>query len=124
MHQLKTYKLILSIAALLFLAKPFLGFSVYEQLQEKGQENTLLVKVFAKRKPEFMEEVITRSVVFQALLKEKADQFIFTFGALLLCLFPLLSLFGDKLFSRYNNRKIQDITSIDPIYLLTCRLTI
>jgi hypothetical protein len=109
---------------MLFLAKPFLGFSVYEQLQEKAQENTLLVKVFAKRKPEFMEEAITRSVIFQALLKEKADKFIFTFGALLLCLFPLRSLSVDKLFGRYNNRKIQDITSIDPIYLLTRSLTI
>ncbi|WP_345955743.1 hypothetical protein [Mucilaginibacter sp. PAMB04168] len=123
MHQLKTYKLILSVAAMLFLAKPFLGFSVYEQLQDKAQENTLLVKVFAKRKPEFMEEAIARSAVFQAMLKEKADIFILTIGALLLSIFPLFNIF-DNIFGRRRNREIQDIAAIDPIYLLTCRLTI
>lgn len=109
---------------MLFLAKPFLGFSVYEKLQDKVQENTLLVKVFAKRKPEFMEEAITRSIVFQTMLKEKAGQFVFTFAALLLSLFPLLSITGSQFFGRHNNWKKHNITSIDPIYLLTCRLTI
>ncbi|WP_345947761.1 hypothetical protein ABDD95_12965 [Mucilaginibacter sp. PAMB04274] len=109
---------------MLFLAKPFLGFSVYGQLQEKAQENTLLVKVFAKRKPEFMEEAITRSIAFQAMLKDRADQFILTFGALLLSLFSFLAVNAQNAFGRYNNQRKQHITSIDPIYLLTCRLTI
>ncbi|MFD1256613.1 hypothetical protein ACFQ3S_07375 [Mucilaginibacter terrae] len=109
---------------MLFLAKPFLGFSVYEQLQEKAPENTLLVKVFAKRKPEFMEEAITKSIVFRAMLKENADKFILTIGALLLKLFPLLCIYNNNTFGQYNGRKKQDLTSTDPIYLLTCRLTI
>lgn len=109
---------------MLFLAKPFLGFSVYEQLQDNAKENTLLVKVFAKRKPEFMEEAITRSAVFQALLKEKADNFVFTFAAILISLFPLLSISEKTTLGRYNYRRKQDITAINPIYLLTCRLAI
>lgn len=122
MHKVPTYKFILSIAALLFLAKPFLGFSIYERLQDKAQENTLLVKVFAKRKPEFMEEATTRSIAFQMLLKKKASEFIFTFAAVLLSLFPLLT--EHAITGRYFGRKKEDNSSIDPIYLLTGRLTI
>jgi len=120
---MQVYKLILCIAAMIFIAKPFMGYGLYEQLQNNSQENSMIVKIFAKRKPEFMEEAITKSMEFQALLKENAQQFIFTINVLLLAIFSiplLLSLFRRRIISF----GWPPLHRIDSVYLLTRTLTI
>lgn len=124
MQSLRMYKLILCIAALLFIAKPFLGFSLYNQLQDSGQENSVIVKAFAKRKPEFMEESIGKSMVFQALLKDKADQFVLTINALLSTFISALSFLRLNGYRSCHSQQKQGLNAIDPIYLLNCKLTI
>jgi hypothetical protein len=123
MQRMQTYKLILCIAAMMFIAKPFMGFNLYEQLQGSRQENSLIVKIFAKRKPEFLEEATTKNITFQALIKEKGQQFILTLSALLLTLFPisaLLNLFRRRIISL----GWPPLHRIGSIYLLTRTLTI
>jgi len=123
MQRMQVYKLILCIAAMIFIAKPFMGYGLYEQLQNNSQENSMIVKIFAKRKPEFLEEAITSAVAFQALIKEKSQQFMLTISALLLSVFPIFICL-----SSFRRRNVSLgpplLNSIDPIYLLTCRLTI
>ncbi len=124
MNQLQTYKLILAIAAILFIAKPFVGFGVYSALHESPHETNLLVKVFAKRKPEFMEEVTAKSVVFQTLLRDKANEFAFTINALLACLFSLFSVITLNAVNRFLRYQQYNRASAVLIYLLTRQLTI
>lgn len=124
MNQLQTFKLILAIAAILFIAKPFVGFGVYSTLHESPHETNVLVKVFAKRKPEFMEEVTAKSVTFQTLLRNKAEEFTFTINALFACFYSLFSILSINVVSRFLRHQQHTRTSITPIYLLTKRLTI
>lgn len=124
MKPLQTYKLILAIAAILFIAKPFVGFGVYSLLHTSPHETNLFVKVFTKRKPEFMEEVVAKSVVFQSLLRDKANEFAFTFNALLACLYSLFTVLSINAFNRFLRRQQYIRASADPIYLLTRQLTI
>ncbi|MBS7565367.1 hypothetical protein KHS38_13225 [Mucilaginibacter sp. Bleaf8] len=123
MKRMQTYKLILCIAAMIFIAKPFLGFNLYEQLQNNSQENSLIVKIFTQRKPEFLEEAITQNIAFQALIKEKGHQFILTINALLIALFPL-SAFFVLTRRRKCDPGCPPLHRIDSIYLLTRTLTI
>ncbi len=124
MNQLQTYKLILAIAAILFIAKPFVGFGVYSALHESPHETNVLAKVFTKRKPKFMEEVTAKSVVFQTLLRDKADAFGLTINALLACFYSLLSVLTFNAANRFLRRQPYTHTSAAPIYLLTRQLTI
>ncbi|WP_342645117.1 hypothetical protein [Mucilaginibacter sp. CSA2-8R] len=124
MNQLQTYKLILAIAAIFFIAKPFVGFGVYSALHESPHETNVLVKVFAKRKPEFMEEVAAKSVVFQTLLRNKAREFAFTINALLACLYSLFAILSISTVNRFLRSQRYFRTSAEPIYLLTRQFTI
>lgn len=123
MRRMQTYKLILCIAAMIFLAKPFLGFNLYEQLQDSSQENSVIVKIFAKRKPEFLEDAITKAMAFQAMIKERGVQFVLTINALLFALFPL-TVFSKRSHRRSGNFAWPPLSRIEPIYLLTGRITI
>lgn len=123
MNQLNSFKLILCLAAILFIAKPFMGFSVFEQLRDK-EETNLLAKVFAKRKPEFLEEAAAKSITIQQLLRDKACAFSFTINALLLTLF---SFFAGQLRLSYNRANPPGngwLRHAAPIYLLNRNLTI
>jgi hypothetical protein len=123
-NQLQTYKLILAIAAILFIAKPFVGFGVYSALHENPHETNLLVKVFAKRKPEFMEEVVAKSVVFQTLLRDKAREFAFTINALLACIYSLFAILSISTVNRFLQSQQYSRAPAEPIYQLTRQLTI
>ncbi|WP_460680151.1 hypothetical protein [Mucilaginibacter koreensis] len=120
---MKTYKLLLAIAAILFIAKPFVGFSVYDRLGDGAQENSLMAKVFAKRKPEFLEEATAKSISIRAQLRDKAKQFTFSFQALLIYLFPLLFVLNGNRFRRHY-QQWQTCVHTRPLYLLTRQLTI
>jgi len=123
-NQLQTYKLILAIAAILFIAKPFVGFGVYSALHESPHETNVLVKVFTKRKPEFMEEVTAKSVVFQTLLRNKAEEFTFTINALLASLYSLFLVLTFNAVNRFLRHQQYTRASAAPVYLLTRQLTI
>lgn len=56
MQKIKTFRLIISIAALVFVAKPFAGFGTLSRQFKPIVSHTILVKSFTKRKPESLED--------------------------------------------------------------------
>ena len=86
MTRVKTAQLILCIAALLFVAKPFIGFGVYGHLKSQVKTN-ILVKIFSKRK---IEDVRSPMSAFKKALSEPPVNLFLRFAFLLSILFPLL----------------------------------
>jgi len=56
MQRLTVFRLIISIAAMIFVAKPFLGFGAFGKNHKPRISHTILVKSFSKRKTETQEE--------------------------------------------------------------------
>jgi NADH:ubiquinone oxidoreductase subunit 6 (subunit J) len=56
MRRLAAIKLIISIAALVFVAKPFLGFHAFSKNFNPAFSHTILLKSFTKRKVETLQE--------------------------------------------------------------------
>ncbi|EHQ25030.1 hypothetical protein [Mucilaginibacter paludis] len=86
MQALKLH-IFLFIAAFMLVSKPFMGFSVYKQLQSENSP-TILVKAFAKRKHEYIEN---GQFDIQGSLKHLADplqELTLLLGCLLASLFP------------------------------------
>src|ERR1035437_2820589 len=88
MHKLASAKIFFCLAVLLFVAKPFLGFSMFNHRHPPAVEN-ILVKAFTKRKPEDPEHSITKTEAVQKKLAEQAKVFILRFSFLLGIIFPL-----------------------------------
>lgn len=123
MNQLNSIKLILFLAAIIFIAKPFMGFSVYEQLRDKDETN-LLVKIFAKRKPEFLDEAAARSIILRQLLRCNARAFDLTTNAFLLTLLSFLTRQSKLALNLSNSFSKAFLRHATPIYLLNRNLTI
>jgi len=60
MQKIKTFRLIISIAALVFVAKPFAGFGTLGREFKPIVSHNILVKSFTKRKPESLEDADER----------------------------------------------------------------
>lgn len=58
---LKSLKILFYISALLFVSKPFLGFSLIDRSQKEEITCELLVKLFSKRKSDYMESNLFES---------------------------------------------------------------
>jgi hypothetical protein len=56
MARLKTLRFLFVFAAIVLIAKPFLGFSMVESGLRPLSSHTILIKVFLKRKPENIHE--------------------------------------------------------------------
>jgi hypothetical protein len=61
MQKLKIFKVIFTIAAISFLAKPFLGFQAFSKANKTGTSHTVLVKSFSKRKPESLHDAYAKA---------------------------------------------------------------
>jgi len=55
MSRLKIVKILFIFGAMLFVTKPFLGFVIFNQ-HCQPMANSILVKIFSKRSPEFSED--------------------------------------------------------------------
>ncbi|WP_158827433.1 hypothetical protein [Mucilaginibacter lacusdianchii] len=93
MHYLKAIKLILAIAALLFIAKPFIGFNTLNGLQHVHNRRLVLVKAFTKRKPEFLEDSEKEKASFQYRISNPPQKNTISIALLLSLLFPFAFLF-------------------------------
>ena len=65
MQKLKAFQVIFSIAAILFIAKPFLGFEAFRQVTKPRISYTVLVKSFTKRKPESLDDAYAKAASVQ-----------------------------------------------------------
>jgi hypothetical protein len=81
-------KIIVTVVLLLFVIKPFLGFSMFSRLHPPKQEN-IFVKVFSKRMVEFGENSEFNVAAVQKRLGQPLDG-VLLFSAVLSLLIPFV----------------------------------
>jgi hypothetical protein len=86
-YKLKTAKWLLSIAVFLFVAKPFVGFSITPA--NLTAETSILVKSFTKRKHDYVENSSLDVKTVQKKLADPVNQLFLLFSGLLGMLFVL-----------------------------------
>jgi len=87
MHYLKSIKLYFFLAVLFFVAKPFLGFSMFSRVNPPGTEN-IFIKSFTKRKQEFVEDSNFDIATVQDKLADPLRPLFLRFSYFLNILFP------------------------------------
>ncbi|HAL81526.1 MAG TPA: hypothetical protein DCO83_04230 [Mucilaginibacter sp.] len=100
MHKLASAKIFFCLAVLLFVAKPFLGFSMFSRQHPPAVEN-ILVKAFTKRKPEDPENSVSKTEAIQKKLAEQARYFVLRFSFLLGIISPLVFASGANITPRF-----------------------
>ncbi|QXV65941.1 hypothetical protein FPZ42_16835 [Mucilaginibacter achroorhodeus] len=119
----KTYfKLIFVLAAIFFVAKPFIGFVLHARLSSIDEHPTILVKSFTKYRLDSLNDTefckdVTGDLTPQALLP-----FAFGIAALLSLLFGRFKLL-QKTFA-FNYFSLQPLVPSQPVYLTTRHLSI
>ena len=108
MPVVKTAKLYFFFAVLVFVAKPFLGFSMFSRVNPPGTEN-IFVKAFTKRKQEYVEDSNFDVNVIQDKLADPVRQLFLRFSHFLNILFPVV--FG---FSGSLTKDLLDRTALKP----------
>jgi hypothetical protein len=93
MHKLNSAKFFFCLAVMLFVAKPFLGFSMFSRMRPPAVDN-IFVKAFTKRKLEDPENSNSNIKALQKKIAEPVRQFILRFTFLLGIIFP--SMFASK----------------------------
>jgi hypothetical protein len=104
MQLLKSAKIYLCFAVLLFVAKPFLGFTMFSRMHPPAIEN-IFVKAFSKRKIEYSEDSNFNMGAIQKKLADTLGLFFLRFSFLLSILFPAIFAIGINI----NNRFLHDI---------------
>jgi hypothetical protein len=99
MLHIKTAKIYLCFAVLLFVAKPFLGFGMFSRLHPPAIEN-IFVKSFTKRKAEFSEDSNYSTNAVQKKLANPPLPFILRFSCLLSIIFPAVFAFSANITNR------------------------
>ncbi len=90
MQRIALFKVLLTLAAMVFVAKPFFGFGAINQRLHPRQTHTILVKSFTKRKPESLEEADTNVEFIHQLLINPLASILSAISLLLLALFPAM----------------------------------
>ena len=88
MHRLTVFRLFFTLAALLFVAKPFFGYEVSSREFRPRQVHTILVKSFSKRKPESLDDANASAEKLHQLLINPLAALLSSISFLLLALFP------------------------------------
>ena len=123
MYSIKLAKILFCFAVLLFVAKPFLGFTLFSRLHPPAEEN-IFVKVFTKRKLENSENSDFSMSAIQKKMADAAQRFILRLSFLLSIIFPAVC--ADTLnMSNYvlNGLRLSALPP-HPSYLLNSKLII
>ena len=123
MHKLTSAKIIFSLAVLLFVAKPFLGFTMFSRMHPPAVEN-IFVKAFTKRKLEDPENNKFNTASIQKKLADPVEQFILRFSFLLSIIFPAIFLAGLTINNRFLRRLQLSLSQNEPAWLLNGKLII
>lgn len=108
---------------MLFVVKPFIGFSMIAQLSQLKQTDSIIVKVFSKRKPEFLVEADDKKTAVAQQLNLPPAKLLLAFSALLAAFFPLI-IGRYKITARYLHQLSLKVLPDEQTYLLTGKLTI
>jgi len=119
----KTAKILFSLAVLFFVAKPFLGFSMFNRLNPPS-EASIFVKSFTKRKLEYVKDSKFDIQTVQKKLADPAVQLLSGFAFLLSLIFPLIYL--DSLYAgnRYLRGLKQSLSPSPDTWLLNSQFLI
>jgi hypothetical protein len=121
MKPINTVKIFFYLAVLLFVAKPFMGFSI-NAAQQLKEPNNILVKIFSQRKPEDLEDArITAAGIHHNLTN---PPIFLTIMALLGFLFPAVYKKLLAINSSYLNTINVGLVPVHQPYFLSGKLTI
>ena len=124
MSRLKAFQVFFSLAALLFIAKPFLGFGTFNQQVKPRISHTVLVKSFTKRKPESLEEANANVESIHRILIDPLSILFSAISVLLLLLFPKIFDPAAKITGKILSDIRFSILPPEPAYLLSGKLII
>jgi hypothetical protein len=124
MQKLRVAQILFSLAALLFVAKPFIGFGTFNKEGRPSIAHTILIKSFTKRKPESLHDADAKA---EAVYHQLSNPILVLLSAISFLLVLLLPVCIERL-TKLTERLISDIrTSLlppDRAYLLAGKLTI
>lgn len=115
---------IFSLAVLLFIAKPFIGFATLAGKKEHISSRNILVKCFAQRKPEELRDSETQHAALRVLLTNPPLQLLASITFLLALLFPFLFRNKAAVTGSILNRIHYSLIPAEHPYLLTGKLSI
>jgi hypothetical protein len=123
MLQVKVAKTFFFFAVMFFVAKPFLGFTVFSETHRPSEEN-IFVKVFSKRQVEFDDDSEYSIFTIQKRLAEPVRYFFLRFSFLLCILFPVIFAAGINITNRFLRRMLLSLPQSGSVYLLNSNLII
>jgi len=89
MRRLKIARILFFLGALSFMARPFLGFTLFNK-RHNPVDDSILIKIFSKRKPELTEDINSGySTIEKKLVNPGID--VLPFNSFLDVLFPAAS---------------------------------
>jgi len=119
----KTAKIYCLFAVLLFVAKPFLGFSMFSSVNPPATEN-IFVKAFTKRKQEYVEDSCFDLAAIQDKLAHPVKLFFVRFNHFLDILFPAVFNSHCFLTTGFINQRELQLFACRHTYLLNGKLII
>ncbi len=123
MYKLTSAKIFFCLAVLLFVAKPFLGFTMFSRVHPPAVDN-IFVKAFTKRKLEDPENGNLSASSIQKKLAEPVKEFTLRFSFLLCIIFPLAFAAGTNITKLFLRRLKLSIYPPGDTYLLNSKLII
>jgi hypothetical protein len=121
---LKTLYTLFSLAVLMFVAKPFIGFSIENIEGQLIDAHSLLAKSFTIRKPDDLNDAKSKASSLKYQLTNPPENIFLTIAALLGILFPVVSITNIFTGNSFLNSLKLSLTPPDQPYLLTGKLTI
>ena len=124
MRSLKSAKIYLCFAVLLLVAKPFLGFSMFNRAHPPASES-IFVKAFTKRKQEYTENSKFDIIAIQKKLAQPVNHLFLLYSFLLSIIFPQIFVVGNNYATSHLLLKIKlNLSSFGPAYLLNSQFII
>jgi hypothetical protein len=123
MHKFSLAKIFFCLAVFCFVAKPFLGFSLFSRLHPPAVEN-IFVKAFTKRKVEQSEDSNYSMSAIQKKLANPAESLLLPFSFFLSILFPAVLAVEISTTNRFLRRIKPGLSQGRPTWLLNGKLII
>lgn len=122
--QQKTLYTIFYLAVLMFIAKPFIGFSLGQTESYLVKSHSILAKSFTIRKPDDLNDARSKATSIKQKLTNPPEHISLTIAAIICLLFPLC--FKQDIFTGYGflNSHNSNVFIPEDIFLLTGKLTI
>jgi len=122
--QLKTLYTLFCLAVFMFIAKPFIGFSLGEFENHGIESHRILAKSFAKRKPEDLEDAKIKAAEIKQKLSNPPETIFLTIAAILGLFFPIVFKRSPLAVQSFLDDIKASLRPVEHQYLLNGKLTI